>query len=457
MDATRFVYYARDSQEVVGVNEFQLTVALLQGQTEELSQQVPSQWGPAHLFDLCLTFGHVDTALAMAGRGVEGCRLEADHLRRNWRQPNYYQHDDEGFDPPYPACKTCRNKWSTCDVCSFGFSTEQGVWMTDWDVNLEDAVEAAWEAAELPLVRATLQSLQSAKPTLPFTISPGAMTHLLDLAILTGNKEAARHCAEMVELRPLRRWHCNELVTRFQNGADFRVSSNCSILFFSYRIEVKYPAVLLAALSAGSKLRSLASGFDGLDVPLREALALEDFAKLLPPENPQEEEELDIGNFFIEIDEDTTAISLSSQRLQKARMERFPLKNVYAGGYAIGIDPSIPIPYLSLLDLAILFGQSDCAALCASAGVEVSEDGLDILPKHLDADPARRPAAIAAAEAAMSRSWKSQISGIKGITVYRLMEKLPQLLVKHVMAFAMEVPPIVEELNLWTTAHLWSA
>ena len=67
MDATRFVCYAAAQHTViVGVREFEIGGALREGKEELLRQLVPSQWGPVHLFDLCLTFGHVDTALAMA-------------------------------------------------------------------------------------------------------------------------------------------------------------------------------------------------------------------------------------------------------------------------------------------------------------------------------------------------------------------------------------------------------
>ena len=71
------VWYDSDGQ-VVGVGEFQIVKALLEGR--DLSQLVASQWGPVHFFDLCMSFGHQDTALAMAEAGVAGCILEARHL-----------------------------------------------------------------------------------------------------------------------------------------------------------------------------------------------------------------------------------------------------------------------------------------------------------------------------------------------------------------------------------------
>ena len=80
-----FVCYSHSPETVLGVKEFQIAQALLEGRAELLSQPVPvpSHWAnPAHLFDLCLTFGRFDTAWAMAERGVKGCRLEAHHLMR---------------------------------------------------------------------------------------------------------------------------------------------------------------------------------------------------------------------------------------------------------------------------------------------------------------------------------------------------------------------------------------
>ena len=60
--------------------------------------------------------------------------------------------------------------------------------------------------------------------------------------------------------------------------------------------------------------------------------------------------------------------------------------------------------------MAILFGQSDCAALCASMGIKLSQDGCRILQQHLDVHPARHPTAVAAAKKFLALSWKSEIS-----------------------------------------------
>ena len=305
MDATGFVWYAATQHTViVGVREFEIGGALREGKEELLRQLVPSQWGPVHLFDLCLTFGHVDTALAMAWRGVEGCRLEAYHLKRTWSEPPLHAVDW------VPACGRCMDGWQTCDECCFGFPTEQGIWMKDWYGTLKNTTEAACKTAEQPLVRAMLETFSQSGPTLPFAVSEEAVAHLCDIAILTGNKEAARHCMEQSKLRPLRRWSSCDLLHPDSRCHGFHLGENQLILLSGLRFEVP---VLLAALSAGAELQDLKYRFDltVLDLPLREAVALssalwDDFAELLPPPEspwvPQEENRL--GDFFLEIDED---------------------------------------------------------------------------------------------------------------------------------------------------------
>ena len=116
--------------------------------------------------------------------------------------------------------------------------------------------------------------------------------------------------------------------------------------------------------------------------------------------------------------------------------------------------------HLSLLDVAILLGQSDCASLCGAVGCKLSRDGYILLQECLDVDPARRLTAIAAAHEMSAMLWKSQISA-KGIAVYQLMKKrsdgksFPSHLVDVVIAFSLDVPGIVKELDLWEEAHGW--
>ena len=156
-----------------------------------------------HLFDLCLWFGLIDTASALAFHGVEGCFLEDHHdlgpfscsrdSSRDWVRPY-----------------SCQG-WDTCLYCCWAFPVEQGIWMEDWDVDLFDvwgsagAISAAREAAATPLTRAMLD-IFSCDMELPFSASPQAMARLLDIAILTGNQKAAVNLSKKCQLRPLRRW-----------------------------------------------------------------------------------------------------------------------------------------------------------------------------------------------------------------------------------------------------------
>ena len=131
------------------------------------------------LFDLCLWFGHVDTALALAMRGVEGCVLEDHHLGPFSRDSSVRR----------GSCY-CQGR-DTCRYCCWAFPVDQGIWMEDWDVDLFDfndegeptlgAIPAAREAAAIPLTRAMLD-LCSCDVELPFKGVP------------KGNGKAAGHC-----------------------------------------------------------------------------------------------------------------------------------------------------------------------------------------------------------------------------------------------------------------------
>ena len=173
---------------------------------EQLSQLLPSQWGVVHLFDLCLWFGHVDTASALAMRGVPGCILEDHH-----DLGPFSSRDSWGVARPC-GC----HGWNTCPCCCWAFPVEQGIWMEDWDAELfkddwnveRGAISAAREAAATPLIRAMLD-ICSCDMDLPFSGSPKAMARLLDIAILTGNRAAAVNLSKRCLVRPLRRWVMN--------------------------------------------------------------------------------------------------------------------------------------------------------------------------------------------------------------------------------------------------------
>ena len=457
MDAASFVCYERGSQEVVGVKEFQVAVALLEGQKDLLSRPVPSQWGRVHLFDLCATFGHLDTAWAMAEKGVAGCRLEVHHLKRQAVQTGV----SHLIIQPCPCIR-----WQTCEGCCFGFPVEQGIWMKDWDAELEDAIAAARRTAKKALVCAILGAMCSGAP-LPFTVSEEAIVHLLDIAILTGNKEAAVCCAKQSKLRPLRRWRWGDVFLGVGRRVWWQKTIEDDRLeFFNFSIRLKSPGLLNAVLSVGAELQSLTNGC----LPLREAVALSttpwaDFAKLLPVEGPWlPKQDNYFGCYFIDAveaadsdDDEIDHLTLSKDRLLEADAAGIPLNRMEISR---AFRDDVNLVSLTLLDLAILFGQSDCAALCAATNVKLSEDGSTMLQQSLNADPARRPAAAAAAQKFLALSWKSEISE-KGVTVFQLMKKLscgrsfPKQLVNQVIAFSLDVPEVVQQLDLWGEAHAW--
>ena len=458
MTAMHLVRYDGSSTKVVGVKEFQVAKALLEGQTELLSQLVPSQWGPMHLFDVCLTFGYVDTAMAMAERGVRGCSVEAYHLKRKWCRPVKYDDFGSFLDT---ACVTCENGWQTCEGCCFGFPVEQGIWMEDWDVRLEDAAAAARKTLKQALVHAALEVFQSGAP-LPFTVSEEAMVHLLDLAILTGNKEAAKRCADLSKLWPLRRWSGQNFfrVAEEVSAGRCPLAKDDWIQFYGNHYEVRCLAQLMAALSAGAQLQGLTSS---CGLPLREAVLLSldgDFGELPLPESLTSVKKIKtaFAHFFLNRLITTEVASLSKEQLQKAQKARLSLQNfkVLASLESEWWEEL----WLSLLDVAILTGQSDCAVLCVSLGVKLSKDGVRLLQQHLDKDPARRPAAAAAANKVLALSRKSVICE-KGVAVYQVMRKLlqgrafPALVVDEVIAFSIDVPEIVEELDLREEAKAW--
>eukprot|EP00913_Durusdinium_trenchii_P029102 g27286.t1 len=200
-------------------------------------------------------------------------------------------------------------------------------------------------------------------------------------------------------------------------------------------------------------------------IPFRVAVALTgtpwtDFVDLLPPPDTPwvPPEENDFGEFFLKVDKrgEIGMPYLCKDLLEIAQTAQVPLAAMRL------LVRHLDDFHLSLLDCAILFGQSDCAALLATEGVELSHEGSKLLLQFgvLDAEPARWPAAMAAAHAALSKVWKSEIAA-KGIAIYQLMKKLskgrpfPASLVDEVAAFSMDVPKIIEDLDLCQEASAW--
>ena len=430
-----------------------------------------------HLFDLCLWFGLIDTACALAMRGVEGCVLEDYHLGPISRGSS---------DPRVFPC-SCQG-WDTCRCCCWAFPVEQGIWMEDWDVELHPnhvdpwsrfdpwpnherhlgAVQAAQKAAATPLTRAMLD-ICSHDMELPFSGSPKAMARLLDIAILTGNQKAAVNLSKKCQVRPLRRWKMD------------------------FKFEECWEAAR-AALWAGADFQDLmvkdpfVSRFDREeceDVPFPQALflnsKLENWQKirhLLPRCRgfwPPRRSHNRLGDFFLE------------RCHVPGRGNKVSRDKILAAGGA-GLDLQclfVSLPFetwgggtvlVTLLDMAIWCGQSDCAEACVDRGIELKGDDKTLAwhrrvlrgesfyldTPRLDVVPSETQiaAAVAAGRASLKRSWKSE-SSEKGVVLYQMMVKMfkgrsfPMALVQEILTLSMPVPKIIDQWDLWEHVGDW--
>ena len=418
---------------------------------------MPSQWGLVHLFDLCLRFGHVDTALALLSHGVTGCTLEDHHLgalpdARDARDYVWFTCGCEG--------------WQTCSYCCWAFPTENGVWMTDWDVHFQDASEAAQQAAKTPLVRGILE-ISSCNELLPLAMSNKAAARLLDIAILYGNVEAAANLAKTWKARPLRRWRVDGL--------------------WDLPDLARRRSTFSAALCAGADFEGVHYHrmFTGYDVPLLQIFPLdfepEDWQQLeqvLPSEKNQwPSSDVALRELFLtrEYREDGL-LSVSAQRVQNALRAGWDLKYTW-----MKFEAAERLCDAGLLDLAVLCGQQECASALGSAGVELKEDCLDLHRLAFRTDGLEalwrgpdgvqsmfsfgsasecKSAASAAACAFLMNSFKRE--GVeKGIALCQVMAQkfrprhFPLALVHDILGFSMEVPKILDQLDLWDDVKGW--
>ena len=307
---------------------------------------MPSQRGPVHLFDLCLWFGHI----------VKGCTLEDHHLGALPDARRYH-----GFSVAGYIHFDCRCEgWQTCSSCCWGrwgFPVGNGIWMKDWDASLLFAENAARKAAKTLLIAGILDISRRNEP-LPFAMSEAAAARLLDIAILCGDVEAATNLAKTYRARPLRRWRGNEL----HISAAFRTIS--------------------AALFAGADFEGLHETLMGEAVPLLRRIALDfepEQLQLLEQFFPAEKNQwptcdMDLGKIFLEEDFNGDAC-VSMQRIQNAFKAGWDLKRIWTRLCLVGDDYDQDA---SLLDLAVLCGQPDCAVALGSAGVELKAACLDL-------------------------------------------------------------------------------
>ena len=240
-----FVRYDNSWGEIVDVEEFEVARAILAGDTQRLSQPIESKY----LFELCIAFGHQSTAAALLNHGVPGCRVEVWHLRP--------------FAGKISAARCCGSTWETCDFCCWGSEMEDGVWMTDWNAKLTDAVASAGR----PVASAVLGALRSGADFRSLDVSEAAMARLLDLAVLTGDADLAQQCTQRCARRPLRRCCSEDLFTGRIGGS----------------ISAVAPDAMAAAILSGVTLQGLSlkhgysvpgAGLVLVSIPLREAIAL---------------------------------------------------------------------------------------------------------------------------------------------------------------------------------------
>ena len=424
---------------------------------------VESQWGPIHLFDLCLRCDHLGMALALAVHGVPGCLLEGHHLG-----------PISGVSS-YRPCN-CQD-WNTCHYCCWAFPVEKSIWMEDWDEALlwvdwhsggtSGVIPAAQQAAATPLTCAMLD-LCSCDMELPFSGSPKAMVRLLDIAILTGNQKATVNLSKKSHLRPLRRWamNCNYLgmsmgecweaaKTALWAGADFRD------LMVEYRCEqFPFPQALFleAKVEDWQEIRHLLPRCHGLWRPRN----------------------LDngLGHFFWGDHGPDAGWKMSLDKIRAAEDAgldvRFCHVFVCDGVDFFGCAPRADV---TLLDMAIWCGQPDCVEACVDGGIELKDDdrplalhqrvlrgeSLSLYSPSIDVVPSEaQTAAAAASRAWLKRMWKSE-SSQKGIVLYQMMLKMfkgrsfPIALVHEILNFSTAVPKIIDQLDLEEHVGDWMA
>ena len=391
-----------------------------------------------HLFDLCLWFGLIDTAWAMAMRGI----LSDRHLG--------FGRGVSSSGRPGPC--SCGG-WNTCPCCSWAFPVEQGIWMEDWDVDLVDAMTAAREAAATPFTRVVLD-MCSRDMELPFSGAPKAMARLLDIAILTGNQKAAVNLSEKCHLRPLRRWALKWY------------SEDCW--------KAARTALWACADFQDLMVKDL---WSGEDIPFPQALflksKLEDWQEVrhLLPRRPRKLNPR-CGQFFVGFHEPDGCWKLSVGKIRSADDAGVDLQFF---SVALCHEYDAHHADITLLDMAIWCGQSDCAEACVDRGIELQGDdrtltwhkrvlrgeSLRLNTPYVNVVPSEAQiAAAAAGRAWLKRFWKSE-SSQKGMVLFQMMLKMfkgtsfPMVLVQEILTFSMPVPKIVDQLDLWEHVRDW--
>lgn len=445
--------------QLVGLKEFQIAKALLDGHAAKLSQQIPSQWGDVHLFDVCLFLGFADTAWALARYGVEGCQVEMHHLGPF----GTFRGLNRG---PFPS----ESYW--------GFPVDQGTWMPDWDCcYTEDAVHAAKKVAR-KLWFQDLLDMVCSEQKLGFAVSAKAMARLLDIAILTGNKEAARVLHGKCALLPLRRWYSAFFTNRYK---EFQPSAI---------------PILRAALAAGIDFSEVSVCFrdDGCEwIPFSQALFLlstslwMELCGFLPPSPWQPEHKNNLAGLFLlrrdaqerPDSDDLNRFKLDTKKLQNAGKAEVDLRCIKLRCTGEGDSQSS----LSLLDLAIVWGQPDCAEICASMDMELTDFGhqpcwdalycvsADFRALYFYSRHGLHPLRAASRDACLNAARSAAISALrvahrrhvteKGFVLYQTLLKrfdpspFPLWILDEILAWSVRAPTIIEQLQLWEEVAGW--
>ena len=433
---------------------------------------LPSQWGMVHLFDLCLRFGLVDTASALALRGVEGCVLE--------------DHHDLG-----PFSTSCSDRlcdcqgWDTCRYCCWVFPVEQGIWMEDWDMDLVVAIPAAQKAAATPVTRAMLD-ICSRHMEFPVPASANAVARLLDISILTGNRKAAVKLAQKCQVWPLRRWALD-----WESRKCWEAARTALWAWANFKDLIIKDAFL--------SIEDLMVGCRSEDIPFPQGLflrsTLEDWQEichLLPAKRCQrlwKPRNLDngLGNLFLEgPHRHGVGEKLSLDKIRAAEDAGVDVRfccasvcEVAPEDYEFGVHLTGIMKFcmpVTLLDMAIWCGQPNCAEACVDGGIKL-EGGDRTLAWHkrvlhgenlslgislgimyhprLDVVPSEAQRAAAAAGcASLKRLWKSHSQ--KGIVLHQMFKGRSSL-VQEILTYFMKVPKIIDQLDLREHVGDWMA
>ena len=383
----------------------------------------------------------------------------------------------------------------TCPSCSSGFSEDDGVWMWDWDVSLQAAKEAAESTAAMPVDGALLEAFRSQGPS-PAIVTQEGLAYLLDLAILTGDVELAKCFAKHCSCCPLRRWRVQDFVSITDRPEASPI------------VEIKEQDILVAALAAGVAIQHLIIRLRPDPVSIGEAIVFSGDAELWRPveglqlqlgprPRPRHQDGNGLAKFLLE--RSGGQFRLSLERLHRAKTAGLALSSFGMRVYewfacqrcgASCRDWTPP----SLLDIAILFGQSECGRLCGAMDIEVTlwtlHASLEAMPlawedgrpcqycgctswrltgpdwaTSIASLPERQAAAAEALRAALRASRRDTASSA-GVGLFQAMRKwaqgksVPAALVNLVLTFAAGRPSLLQALEgrvgeLPSLGHWW--